>query len=48
MSSLHQRSGILTDVKDSTSLLHYTDLQELDELDDNGAFSEGMRPRLRR
>ena len=36
----------MTDVKDATSLLHYTDLQELDELDDNGAFSEGMRPKV--
>ena len=39
--------GILTDVKDATSLLHYTDLQELDELDDNGA-RKGCGQRLRR
>ena len=38
--------GILADINDSTSLLHYTDLAELDELDERGAFSEGMRPKV--
>ena len=38
--------GVLTDVKDATSLLHYTDLQELAELNERGVFSEGMRPKV--
>ena len=46
MSSLHQCSRYLDRCKRRDKLLHYTDLQELDELDDNGAFSEGMRPKV--
>ena len=38
--------GILTDVNDPTSILHYTDLQELTELEEKGAFSRGMRPKV--
>jgi acetylglutamate kinase len=38
--------GILTDVNDPTSILHYTDLQELTALEEKGAFSRGMRPKV--
>ena len=38
--------GILTDVNDPTSILHFTDLKELAELEEKGAFSQGMRPKV--
>ncbi len=38
--------GILTDVNDPTSILHFTDLKELAELEEKGAFSRGMRPKV--
>lgn len=38
--------GILEDVKDHNSLLHWTDLEELDQLEKRGAFSGGMRPKV--
>ncbi|MBT6436360.1 MAG: acetylglutamate kinase [Deltaproteobacteria bacterium] len=38
--------GILANVDDSTSMLHYTDLAELSELEEKGAFSRGMRPKV--
>jgi acetylglutamate kinase len=38
--------GILADVDDPTSTLHYTDLQELGALEEKGAFSRGMRPKV--
>lgn len=38
--------GILADVNDSTSMLHYTDLAALSQLEERGAFSRGMRPKV--
>ena len=38
--------GILTDVNDPSSMLHFTDLAELDKLEEKGAFSRGMRPKV--
>ena len=38
--------GILADVDDPTSTLHYTDLTELAALEEKGAFSRGMRPKV--
>lgn len=38
--------GILADVEDSTSMLHYTDLEALSQLDEQGKFSRGMRPKV--
>ena len=38
--------GILTDVNDPSSMLHFTDLAELDVLEEKGAFSRGMRPKV--
>lgn len=38
--------GILSDPDDELSALHWTDLQELDELDAAGRLSGGMRPKV--
>lgn len=38
--------GILEDVKDHNSLLHWTDLEELAGLEKKGAFTGGMRPKV--
>ena len=43
---LTQTSGILRDLKDPTSLLHWTDLGELAELELSGSLSGGMRPKV--
>ncbi len=38
--------GILEDATDSSSLLHYGDLATLDGMQERGAFSRGMRPKI--
>jgi acetylglutamate kinase len=38
--------GVLENVADPHSLLHWTDLEELTELEAKGAFSGGMRPKV--
>ncbi len=38
--------GILENLADSHSLLHWTDLEELRDLEARGAFSGGMRPKV--
>ena len=38
--------GILQDIRDPTSVLHWTDLGELAELELKGALSGGMRPKV--
>lgn len=39
-------AGVLRDHEDPDSLLHWTDLAELDQLGREGAFSGGMRPKV--
>jgi len=41
-----QTPGILRDLDDPESLLHWTDLAELESLGKSGAFSGGMRPKV--
>jgi acetylglutamate kinase len=43
---LTQTPGILRDLDDPESLLHWTDVAELDALAQSGAFSGGMRPKV--
>jgi len=43
---LTRSAGILRDADDPDSLLHWTDLAELDALSRRGAFSGGMRPKF--
>jgi acetylglutamate kinase len=43
---LTRAPGILADLRDPGSLLHWTDLSELAELEKAGAFSGGMRPKI--
>jgi acetylglutamate kinase len=38
--------GILRDLENPESLLHWTDLAELDSLAQSGSFSGGMRPKI--
>jgi acetylglutamate kinase len=42
---LTQAPGILRDVTDPSSVLHWTDLEQLGELERSGALSGGMRPK---
>jgi len=39
-------AGILEDAEDSSSLLHYGDLATLEAMQERGAFSRGMRPKI--
>ena len=41
-----QTPGILRDLSDPESLLHWTDLNELEALAQSGSFSGGMRPKV--
>lgn len=43
---LTRAPGILADVDDAGSLLHWTDLAQLAELEKAGAFKAGMRPKV--
>lgn len=43
---LTRTHGILADVDDPSSLLHWTDLGQLDALEKAGAFKAGMRPKI--
>lgn len=43
---LTQTPGILRDLDDPESLLHWTDVAELESLAQSGAFSGGMRPKV--
>ena len=43
---LTRAPGILADGADLGSILHWTDLQQLDELAKSGAFTAGMRPKI--
>ena len=43
---LTRAPGILADVDDGESLLHWTDLAQLRELGSAGAFKAGMRPKI--
>lgn len=43
---LTQAPGILRDLEDPESLLHWTDLVELESLAQSGSFSGGMRPKV--
>ncbi len=43
---LTRAPGILSDSEDPTSLLHWADLAQLDELETAGAFRGGMRPKI--
>lgn len=43
---LTRAPGILADVDQPDSLLHWADLAQLDELEKGGAFKAGMRPKI--
>ena len=43
---LTRAPGILADIESPESLLHWTDLQQLEDLDQQGAFKAGMRPKV--
>lgn len=43
---LTRAPGVLADSEDPTSLLHWTDLRQLAELEQAGAFHSGMRPKI--
>lgn len=43
---LTRAPGVLADSEDPTSLLHWTDLRQLAELELLGAFHSGMRPKI--
>lgn len=43
---LTRAPGVLADVDDPSTLLHWADLEQLDELEAKGAFKAGMRPKI--